>query len=443
MAATARCRVTIPGYGDPGYDPQTADDGCSPVPGDIGGEHGNTDPPLFVDIAGLLDRGLPDAPEPEFLRRADGQCLFYAGQVNLLFGDPESGKTLVALAACSEALQRGRKVGVVDIDHNGPVATVCRLIDMGVDESILRDPKRFRYVEPEDRLHLAAVVVSTIEWNPQVVTVDSIGELLPLLRLSSNSPDDFTAAHARVLKPLAMAGAAVIAIDHLPKNLENKQSGPTGTAAKRRAVGGVAIRVVIDQQFTPGKGGKACLTINKDRHGALRRACSVEPGKEPIAGWFKISPKDDCISWSIEPPTAGDTAPADRVDPRDLARLEALEPPPTSVRDVKKRCTWRTDRAMSALAEWRSRRSPSVPGEQGTAPPESVPVFPTYVPGNGEHDEPHPGVGSVGSVWSGEDAAQDNPTNQTPSWSVCDCGNQIFDHKRSVCGRCINQDDPA
>jgi len=33
------------------------------------------------------------------LRRADGQCIFYAGKVNVLYGDPECGKTWIALAA--------------------------------------------------------------------------------------------------------------------------------------------------------------------------------------------------------------------------------------------------------------------------------------------------------------------------------------------------------
>ena len=32
--------------------------------------------------------------------------MFYKGQVNMLFGEPESGKTWVALAAVSEALYR-------------------------------------------------------------------------------------------------------------------------------------------------------------------------------------------------------------------------------------------------------------------------------------------------------------------------------------------------
>jgi hypothetical protein len=343
---------------------------CSSVPGDIGGEQGNTgwesDPPLYADVAALLDGGLPDPPQPVLLTRTDGQAIFYAGQVNLLFGDPESGKTLVAMAAAAEAMQTGRKVAFIDIDHNGLVGIVSRFLDMAVTEHILRDPALFRYVEPEDKAHLRAVVADLTRWRPAVVVVDSIGELLPLMNLSSNSPDDFTLAHTAILKPCAKAGAAVIAVDHLPKGVENKANGPTGTAAKRRAVGGVAIRVVVEDQFSPGAGGSAYLTINKDRHGGLRRNCPPNPGKEQVAGLFTIESDTEAIVWSITGPKSGEVPTRDRVDASDLAALDKLQPPPASVRDVKQRCEWSTARAMRALREWRSRRSPHVPQEQGT-----------------------------------------------------------------------------
>lgn len=353
-----------------------------PVPVPIGGEQGT---PLYVDVAALLDGGLPDPPEPVLLRRADGHAIFYAGQVNYLFGDPESGKTLVAQAAASEALIAGRRVAFIDIDHNGPDATICRFLDMDVPEETLRDPERFRYVEPEDKLHLHAVIADLQEWRPAVAIVDSIGELLPMLGMSSNSPDDFTSAHALTLKRLAMSGATVVAIDHLAKGLDSRAQGSTGTAAKRRAVGGVSIRVTIEDPFAPGQGGKAFLTINKDRHGGLRRYCPPAPGKEQVAGIFKIAPKDDRIDWVVEGPEPGQVPKHDRVDPADLTALDQLDPPPASVRDVKERLRWRSDRATKALREWRSQRSPSVPGEQGTTLEQGVPRSHTPYAGNGEH----------------------------------------------------------
>lgn len=320
---------------------------------------------LYTDVAALLRGGLPDPPAPVLLRRSDGRHIFYSAQVNYIFGDPESGKTWVAQAACAEALKAGRRVLFIDCDHNGVTATVSRFLDMGVDEKTLSNLDTFRYVEPDSKAHLMAVVADSKEWRPAVAVVDSVGELLPLMNLNSNSPDDFTIAHAGVLKPLARAGAAVLAVDHLPKNTESRASGPTGTAAKRRSVGGVSIRVTVNDPFTPGRGGSAFLSLNKDRHGGLRRYCPAE-GREPSAGLFKLDSHDDTIAWSVVAPKEGFAAAAAGVTSVDLAALDKLDPPPTGVRDVKKRLNWRSERAADALREWRSRRSQPVPGEQGT-----------------------------------------------------------------------------
>lgn len=355
-----------------------------PVPHTGGEEQGNAPGnALYLDVAALLDGGLPDPPAPVLLHREDGNAIFYARQVNLIFGDPESGKTLVAQAAAAEALIAERRVLFVDIDHNGPQATVSRFLDMDVPETVLRDPDLFRYVEPEDKAHLMAVVKDAKGWRPAVAVVDSVGELLPLMSLSSNSPDDFTIAHTAVLKPLALAGAAVLAIDHLPKNTESRASGPTGTAAKRRAVGGVSIRVTINEQFTPGRGGSAFLSVNKDRHGGLRRHCPAE-GKEPSAGLFKLDSSTNRIIWRITTPQLGEAAAAVGVNAADLAELDKLDPPPASVKDVKDRLKWGTTRAMDTLKEWRSRRTRAVPEERGTGEGNSVPAFPPLGVGNGE-----------------------------------------------------------
>jgi hypothetical protein len=320
---------------------------------------------LFLDVAALLAGDLPDPPKPRVGKRDDGHAVFYAGQVNFLFGDPESGKTLLCQAAQAEALADGRRVLSLDLDHNGPEATVSRLLMLGAPWDALRDRNRFRYVEPEDETHLRAIMAAALEWRPAVAGVDSIGELLPTLRLSSNSPDDFTIAHAQVLKPLARAGACVIAIDHLAKNNESRAAGPTGTAAKRRAVGGVSLRVVLKDPFTPGRGGSAALTVHKDRHGGLRRVCPTPKGGEAYAGTFIIRESGGVTTWRITAPRDDDRAP-DQATALDLAALSHLDPPPDSVRDVKERLKWGTDRATKALHEWRS-------------------AFPTHADRNAEH----------------------------------------------------------
>jgi len=338
------------GYGSETREPQKQSE--LTVPGSrIGGWEPGT--ARYVDVAGLLDGTLPEPPAPDLLTRSDGRSLFYAGQVNWVFGDPEGGKTWVCLAAAEEALRSGGNVLVVDLDHNGPAATLSRLIALGAPVAALRDPARFLYCEPDDRIEIAAVVADMAEWQPGVAVVDSIGELLPLFGSSSNSADDFTTVHTQVLKPLARTGAAVLAVDHLAKGQDSRAHGPGGTAAKRRAIGGVSIRVKVKDAFTPGKGGSAYLSVNKDRHGGLRAHCPTGD-REPIAGVFKLNAfADGVLTWVVTAPADGERNPDETAPPGDVAAVAALEPPPESVEDARERLKWQKQRAARALKAWR------------------------------------------------------------------------------------------
>ncbi len=352
--------------------PEPSDVGISTVPGSVptvpepgttgteqvtvpGSRIGGTEPGTvrYVDVAALLDGTLPEPPAPDLLRRSDSNALFYAGQVNLLFGDPESGKTWVALAAVEEALHKGGTALVVDLDHNGPAATLSRLVALGAPVAALRDPSRFLYCEPDDRVEMLAVVADMAEWHPGVAVVDSIGELLPLFGSSSNSADDFTTVHTRVLKPLARTGAAVLAVDHLAKGQDSRAHGPGGTAAKRRAIGGVSIRVKVKDAFTPGHGGAAYLSVNKDRHGGLRAHCPTGD-REPLAGVFKLNAyADGVLTWTVTAPADGERNPDETAPPGDVAAVNALDPPPSTVDDAQTRLRWNRQRTAHALKAWR------------------------------------------------------------------------------------------
>lgn len=336
--SNSRSNSTVPGSRPSMREPGTADEN-----------------PLYVDICALLDGTMPEPPEPKLGRRTDGRCLFYAGQVNWVFGDPESGKTWLCLAAAVEALKAGRKVLIVDLDHNGPAATVRRLVDLGAPVESLRDPQRFRYCEPEDRAELRQVIDDCAQWRPAVALVDSIGELLPMYGASSNSSDDFTMAHSHVLKPLAKVGAAVLAVDHLAKGADSRAAGPGGTAAKRRAIGGVSLRVKVKKPFTPGHGGSATLLVNKDRHGGVRAHCPVGD-REPVAGTFKLLAfNDGVLEWAIYPPVDGERNDDENAPAEDVDAIAALDPPPVTVDDARQRLRWQKQRTADAMRTWRNR----------------------------------------------------------------------------------------
>jgi hypothetical protein len=320
----------------------------------------------FIDVAAVIANGLPEPPAPVVLRREDGNALFYRRQVNVIFGDPECGKTWIAFAAVAEELAGEGSALIIDADHNGVEQILSRLIALGVSPDTLADSTRFRLAEPEDGKHLHAAIRETRDWAPTVAVVDSVGEILPLLGLNSNSPDDYTIANRQVLVPLALAGAAVIAIDHLAKSPDSRQAGPTGTAAKGRTPGGVSLRVVAREPFAPGRGGCAALSIKKDRPGGLRRYCPTVGGAEQPAGLFILTEIDGRLGYRVTTPTEADALTASEVSGRpdgaywtvtdeDLAELDGLPAADRqSVRKVAAATGWGTNRAHAVLRTWRS-----------------------------------------------------------------------------------------
>lgn len=305
---------------------------------------------LYVDIGALLD-GDSQSPRPDLGVRSDGARLLYRGAVNVLVGDPESGKTLAASAVLAEALLDGGSVLVVDLDHNGAAATVARFRSFGVPASTLRDPRRFRLAMPEDADEVRAIVTAAAKWKPDAVLIDSVGELLPVFAADSNSADDFTRVNREVMAKLATQGAAVIGIDHLSKSAAAGVAGPTGTIAKKRAVDGVMFRVRVVRPFTPGAGGKADLTILKDRHGGVRETSPVGE-KEPLAATFELKALEGGGSdWRFHAP-----GPARAPQKSDLDLVSELNPAPTSVRDVRRRLSWGDSRAKQAFLSWQAGR---------------------------------------------------------------------------------------
>ncbi|MCP2279124.1 AAA domain-containing protein [Nocardia amikacinitolerans] len=307
-------------------------------------------------MAALLNGTLPEPLVPDVCRRSDGVGLFYRGQYNVVFGDPETGKTLLTDYATVQELAAGGRVLRLDLDHNGPKSTVGRLLGMGAEHATVTDQQRFLYIEPEDTLELKAVIAHMAEWGPTLVILDSVGELVPMFGGNSNSSDEFTNCHRAVIKPLVRSGACVIAIDHLAKGDASRLYGANGTIAKKRATGGTSIRVVVDAQFTPGKGGSAHLYINKDRHGGLRDTCEAGK-KEPCAGKFILRPDGGALGPEVQAPnTEMSELNVSDVPPEDIAAMAALNPPPKSARDARARLGWGEKRSRVAFKAWHTKR---------------------------------------------------------------------------------------
>lgn len=299
--------------------------------------------PEYVNVAAVLS-GEFKAPQTTVGgRRSDQIPLLYAGAVNVLLGDPEAGKTLVAGGMAADELFMGGRVLWLDLDHNGALSLINRLMGFGVSKKVLSDRESFRLAVPDDANELVAIVADA-SWVPTLTIVDSLGELLPMFGANSNDADDYTRVHRTVLTKFANTGAAVLAIDHQAKNESSRSFGATGSAAKKRAIDGALFRVTNVRPFAPGAGGEAHLAVLKDRHGFLR---ALGAGREPVVATFTLDPVAGGNNYRFGVPTA----PAAPV--ADIDVLKSMSPPPTSVKDVRERNGWGTERASTALRIYR------------------------------------------------------------------------------------------
>lgn len=316
---------------------------------------------MYVDVAEIF-AGKIRMPEPDILPFVAGGYLFYTGEFNLIFGDPESGKTWLCLAAVASTIHGGAGKGVVvDLDHNGAQSLLNRLEMLGATRDELSDRDVFRLAAPESATDLKAIVRDLKDFQPDVVVLDSLGEVMPLFGANSNSADDFTVVHTEVIKPLARAGAAVLVVDHLPKNVEARKHGPTGTVAKTRTVGGVAVRVSAVNAFRPGVGGSATLELHKDRHGGVRRLVAGGD-RRPVIGTFTMTERDELLTYNFDTPTIATPQPRSELDnaqaKRDGAKLLELHragEQVNTVRAAKAALASSQSRAESALTVFRER----------------------------------------------------------------------------------------
>lgn len=254
----------------------------------------------LADLSWILTGTPPEMPAPTYTHRTDGIALFYPAKVNGIFGDPEAAKTWLAQTAVVEALTAGGTAAMIDVDHNGPDHTAARLLLFGAHPQHLADPERFRYYEPHERDELLAAVDDIARRHIDVVVVDSIGEVFPMLGISTNDGDEMTTALRRTCTVLANAGSCVITIDHLPKSTDARQTGfAIGTIAKKRMIRGSYIRAEARTQPAPGQIGRITLRIEKDPAGGLRKHT---PGG--YAGTFILdsthSETDGVTTWRIE-----------------------------------------------------------------------------------------------------------------------------------------------
>jgi len=230
-----------------------------------------------IDIAAALAGDL-SPEEPAVLRRADDKPILYRGRVNALVGEPESGKSWVALIAVAQVLQDNGNVFMLDFEDT-PESVLGRLRSLGcADNEILA---HFSYAAPDTALDSDAQeeLLETLEVKrPEIVIVDGVNAAMTLMGMDLGSNVDATRFHQIVLKPLTLNNAAVIIIDHVSKDKDSRGGFAIGAQAKKAMTDGAMISVSAVEPFGRGKLGKLELSVLKDKPGGVR-ALTEKRGK--------------------------------------------------------------------------------------------------------------------------------------------------------------------
>jgi hypothetical protein len=262
-----------------------------------------------VDLRPVL-AGRRSAPKPAVLERGDGNHLLYPGKIHSFAGDSESLKTWCALVGAAQEIERGNHVLLIDFEDNAETA-VERLRALGIADDLIR--RRLAYVRPmapldeDDLTALTALVRKRYRGGKQttLVILDGVTEGMVLHGLAPDKGNEDVARWFGLLpRPLADAGPAVLQLDHVPKDKDNRGRYAIGGQHKLAGLDGAAYTFRLVRPFARGLTGSAYVTVAKDRPGRVREVCPAGKSGEQSAGLLVLSSdtRDGAVSYTFKPP---------------------------------------------------------------------------------------------------------------------------------------------
>lgn len=263
--------------------------------------------------------------EPTKMCRTDGVGLFYAGLTHDLHGESESGKSWIAQCAVAESLMEGGKALYIDFESDCRSVAI-RLVDLGVPVEVLKDRTRFLYLRPDsapvsgpEKDDFGALFDQ--QW--EVAVIDGVTNALTILGLDGNQARDVSQYNALLAERLAVAtGAAVIQVDHVPKNSETRR-GSIGSVHKLNAITGASYLVVSRKSLARGSIGLIEVRVSKDRPGAVRKHSGpLRKGDQTQqTAMVEADGTGDTIRFTFSPP---EQARLDSSDWRPTVLMEAI-----------------------------------------------------------------------------------------------------------------------
>jgi hypothetical protein len=260
------------------------------------------------DLTPVLD-GTWEAPQPTVGARTDGKGLFYPGKTHTVVGETEAAKTWLALSTSLDEMGAGHHVLYLDFEDDEGTVGHRLLITSGQSANMIR--QQLHYVRPEGPLGDPETWRDLLEmlaaWRPTLVILDGITEAMGMHGWDPLSNADIAKWNNMLAKLLARRGSAVVSLDHVVKNSENRGRYALGGVHKLNAVSGAGYILENRSSFGIGMTGKSGIFIAKDRPGQLRH-CALPSGNS--MHWYGDlvleSHGEDFAELSIQPPHEAD-----------------------------------------------------------------------------------------------------------------------------------------
>ena len=190
------------------------------------------------------------------------------GRIHLVYGEPESGKTILSLSWLRQVIESGKDV--LFVDEESGIQSISRLLgDMGVDPDLV-DKHVFYFPFPGvDASQYALLLRYSDQLQPAYCLFDSLTDMLSTAGLDENSGIQVTSWMLDVAQSLARRPYApsVVLIDHVTKDTNNIKYSVASRAKKAKS--DVLWLVEREQDFDQTKTAHVTIWRHKNRPGVL------------------------------------------------------------------------------------------------------------------------------------------------------------------------------
>lgn len=280
-----------------------------------------------VDLTTYVD-GTYQAPRPTIFTRTDGASLLYPGLVHSFHGESESGKSFIVQAEAVQLITTSHRVLFVDFESD-PGSIAERLLLLGATPQQIA--ANFDYRNPDLRPNATPAELEAwthmLGESYDLAVVDGVTDALGLFGFSTKENDDIAAWMRLVPRNIAaQTGAAVVIIDHVTKDTENRGRFAIGGQAKMSGLTGAAYSVEVSKPLGRGLKGLIILKVAKDRPGYVRG----------ISGPMDKHRMQEAARITVDSPTDG--TPIVTIDPpAQVAHADGTPPDPTRFTGIMER----------------------------------------------------------------------------------------------------------